>query len=141
MNLVREQIRLGLGEDMGYTQEEVSFDGVAIEYRIVAEDTENRFAPWVGLIEEISWKPEPWLQMFTQIPLTRPYQIPTEYDPNLALAIVWGQDLKQAKERGYAFLDTFVLKGRDRQGSELRSNLSFLRDKTKNILEFKRAQS
>lgn len=141
VNLVREQIRLGLGEDMGYTQEEVSFDGVAIEYRIVAEDTENRFAPWVGLIEEISWKPESWLQMFTQIPLTRPYQIPTEYDPNLALAIVWGQDLKQAKERGYAFLDNFVLRGRDRQGSELKSNLSFLRDKTKNILEFKRAQS
>ncbi len=141
VNLIREQIRLGLGEDMGYAQEDISFEGVAIEYRIVAEDTENRFAPWVGLIEKIEWKQEPWLQMFTQIPLSRAYQIPTEYDPNLALAIVWGKDLAEAKERGYAFLDAFVLKGRDRQGSELKSNLAFLREKTKNILEFKRAQS
>jgi biotin carboxylase len=131
-----EQIRLGLGEPMGYTQQDVSFDGVGIEYRIIAEDTQNRFAPWTGRIEKIAWRDEPWLKLHTHVPQDRPYQIPTEYDPNLALAIVWGKDLEEAKARGAAFLDDFVLTGVDAQGLELKSNIAFLREKTQDLLEF-----
>jgi acetyl/propionyl-CoA carboxylase alpha subunit len=136
VNLIREQIRLGLGEDMGYDQRDVSFAGVGIEYRIIAEDTQNRFAPWTGRIEHISWPAEPWLSMHTHVPQDRPYQIPTEYDPNLALAIVWGKDLEEAKARGLAFLDAFRLEGADAAGVELKSNIAFLREKTADLLEF-----
>ncbi len=121
---------------MGYTQQDVSFDGVGIEYRIIAEDTQNRFAPWTGRIEKIAWRDEPWLKLHTHVPQDRPYQIPTEYDPNLALAIVWGKDLEEAKARGAAFLDDFVLTGVDAQGLELKSNIAFLREKTQDLLEF-----
>jgi len=136
VNLIREQIRLGLGEDMGYTQADVSFAGVGIEYRIIAEDTANRFAPWTGRIERIAWPQEPWLSMHTHVPQDRPYQIPTEYDPNLALAIIWGKDLDEAKARGVAFLDAFRLAGADASGAELKSNIAFLREKTADLLEF-----
>jgi pyruvate carboxylase subunit A len=136
VNLIREQIRLGLGENMGYTQKDVSFEGVGIEYRIIAEDTVNRFAPWTGRIDTISWPADPWLKMHTHVPQDRPYQIPTEYDPNLALAIIWGKDLEEAKARGLSFLDSFVLEGADSQGTPLKSNIAFLREKTKDLLEF-----
>ncbi len=136
VDLIREQIRLGLGEEQGYGQDDVSFEGVGIEYRIIAEDTFNRFAPWTGRIETIAWPDEPWLKVHTHVPQDKSYQIPTEYDPNLALAIIWGQDLAEAKARGLAFLDAFRLAGADAQGVELKSNIAFLREKTKDLLEF-----
>ena len=79
--------------------------GVSIEYRLIAEDTENGFTPWVGKIEELDWSKPDWLSMHTHVPTDRAYQIPTEYDPNLALAIIWGKDLEEAKSRGLKFLD------------------------------------
>jgi len=62
--------------------------------------------------------------------------IPTEYDPNLALAIVWGRDLAEAKARGLSFLDEMVLSGEDQSGAALKSNVAFLRDKTATLLHF-----
>ncbi len=136
VDIIAEQIRLGLGEPMGYTQKDITFEGVGIEYRIIAEDPGDRFTPWVGRIETFSWQEQPWLKMHTQIPVDRPYQIPTEYDPNLALAIIWGKDLQEAKERGIRFLDTLVLQGRNREGQAMRTNVGFLREKTHSLLEF-----
>ena len=82
------------------------------------------------------WPEVPWLKMHSQVPTDREYEIPTDFDPNLALAIIWGKDLEEAKARGLQFLDTFVLTGADAQGTELKSNIAFLREKTKDLLEF-----
>ncbi|WP_243546145.1 biotin carboxylase N-terminal domain-containing protein [Pseudodesulfovibrio tunisiensis] len=136
VNLLREQIRIGLGEPLGYSQNDVSFDGVSIEYRIIAEDTENGFAPWVGRIETMNWPEHDWLSVHTHVPRERAYQIPTEYDPNLALAIVWGNDLEQAKSRGMEFLNQLHLDGTDSAGGSMRTNIPFLKQKTANLLEF-----
>ncbi len=46
VNLIKEQIRLALGDELGYTQDDITFEGVGIEYRIIAEDTDDKFAPW-----------------------------------------------------------------------------------------------
>ncbi len=136
VDLIAEQIRIGLGEPLGYDQSDVSFEGVGIEYRIIAEDTDNKFTPWVGRINSFSWKEQPWLKVHTQIPTNEPYEIPTEFDPNLALAIVRGKDLNEAKQRGREFLDSVMLEGQDASGNDLRSNLKFLHAKTERILEF-----
>ena len=136
VNLIREQIRIGLGEPLGYTQDDITFNGVSIEYRIIAEDTDNGFAPWVGRIEKLGWDKHEWLSLHTHVPQDRPYQIPTEYDPNLALAIIWGRDLEEAKERGLQFLREFQLNGVDSSQSPMKSNLPFLVEKTDKLLEF-----
>ncbi len=136
VDLIAEQLRIGLGESLGYEQTDVGFDGVGIEYRIIAEDTDNKFSPWVGRINTFSWKEQPWLKVHTQIPTHEPYEIPTEFDPNLALAIVRGKDLNEAKQRGREFLDSVILEGQDASGNDLRSNLKFLHAKTERILEF-----
>ena len=136
VDLIAEQIRTGLGQPLGYGQEAIAFDGVGIEYRLIAEDPDNRFTPWVGRIERFSWQEQPWLTMLTHVPTDEPYEIPTEFDPNLALAIVWGKDLDEAKARGQEFLDGLVLEGHNAAGDSLKSNVNFLRANTERILRF-----
>ncbi len=134
VDLLAEQIRLG--EPLGYEQEDITFDGVGIEYRLIAEDPDNRFTPWVGRIERFGWPEHPWLTMLTHVPADQPYEIPTEFDPNLALAIIWGKDLAEAGERGARFLDELHLDGRNNAGDSLKSNIQFLRANTERILRF-----
>lgn len=136
VDLVAEQIRIGLGEPLGYTQEDISFAGVGIEYRLIAEDPDNRFTPWVGRIDTFGWPEHPWLTLHTHVPTEESYEIPTEFDPNLALAIVWGENLEQAKQRGTQFLDELTLEGQNQLGDELKSNIRFLRTNTDRILRF-----
>ena len=136
VDLIAEQLRTGLGQPLGYGQEAIAFDGVGIEYRLIAEDPDNRFTPWVGRIERFSWQEQPWLTMLTHVPTDEPYEIPTEFDPNLALAIVWGKDLDEAKARGREFLDGLVLEGHNAAGDSLKSNVNFLRANTERILRF-----
>lgn len=135
-DLVAEQIRTALGEPLGYTQGEIAQEGVGLEYRLIAEDPENNFTPWVGRIEHFSWERQPWLQVLTHVPQDRPYDIPTEFDPNLALAIIWGKDLAETRERGLAFLDSLRLEGHNGSGEPLKSNIEFLRANTGRILQF-----
>jgi len=140
VNIISEQIRLGLGEPLGYTQDDLSFSGVGIEYRIIAEDPADRFTPCLGRIEGFGWKPEPWLSVSTQVPTIfdgdTTYDIPMEFDPNLALAIIWGEDLAQARERGESFLKGVILSGTDARGGPLRTNIGFLLARTPAILHF-----
>lgn len=134
IDLIAEQIRLGLGEPLGYTQEDITFNGVSLEYRLIAEDPKNHFSPWVGRINHFHWQQHPWLSVYTHVPCDTPYEIPTEFDPNLALAIIWGENLQQLKDRGMQFLNELVLDGGD--DGKMKSNISFLRDKTEHILQF-----
>ena len=135
VDIIAEQIRIGLGEPLGYTQEDITFEGVGIEYRLIAEDPDNRFTPWVGRIDAFGWPSHPWLKKHTHVPTDESYEIPTEFDPNLALAIIWGENLEQAKERGMQFLDELTLQGENQSG-ELKSNVNFLRANTGRILRF-----
>ncbi len=136
VDLIAEQIRIGLGDPLGYSQEDISFEGVGIEYRLIAEDPDNRFSPWVGTIDSYGWRDHDWLTMLTHVPTDAPYVIPTEFDPNLALGIIWGKDIEEAKERGVDFLDTMTLQGHNNAGEELKSNINFLRTNTARILKF-----
>ena len=136
INLIAEQIRLGLGESLGYAQEDITFEGMGVEYRIIAEDPSNRFTPWVGRIERFSWTSRDWLTLHTHVPVDASYDIPTEFDPNLALGIVWGRTLAQVRERGAEFLDSLVLEGKNNAGDALKSNVAFLRAQTNRILQF-----
>lgn len=136
VDLIAEQIRVGLGAALGYAQEDICLEGVGIEYRIIAEDPDNKFIPWVGRITSFDWPDFPWLTMHTQVPRDREYEIPTDFDPNLALAIVWGQTLEEARIRGKEFLHALTLCGENASGEALKSNISFLERKSDTVLVF-----
>ena len=136
IDLIAEQIRIGLGEALGYRQQDITFDGVAIEYRLIAEDPDRGFTPWVGNIGAFAWKEAPWLYLHTHVPTGEAYRIPTEFDPNLALAVIWGRNLEEAKARGLEFLRTLTLTGENPAGEALKSNVAFLSANTERLLRF-----
>ena len=135
-NLIREQIRLALGEKIGYKQNQVEFRGASIELRIVAEDTKRGFAPWIGTITDFKFPDYDWSVVYTHVPTDRPYMIPSEYDPNLALALVWGENIDEAKQRAAQFIKKVRIKGKDSQGNKIITNLEYLKDNLDRLLTF-----
>ncbi|MFV0437246.1 MAG: biotin carboxylase N-terminal domain-containing protein [Desulfopila sp.] len=135
-NLIREQIRLALGDRIGYKQSAIEFKGVAIELRIVAEDTRRGFAPWIGTITDFSFPEYAWSAVYTHVPFDRPYPIPSDFDPNLALALVWGKDTDEAKARAAQFIDKTVIRGEDSGGRPIITNLAYLKNNLDRLLAF-----
>jgi acetyl/propionyl-CoA carboxylase alpha subunit len=135
-NLIREQIRLGLGNRLGYKQSAVKFKGAAIELRIVAEDTRRGFAPWIGTITEFKFPDHPWSVVYSHVPGDRPYPIPSDFDPNLALALVWGDSMDDAKMKAARFIDETVIRGNDSSGKPIITNLEYLKNNLDRLLAF-----
>ena len=50
IDLVYEQLRIARGEELGYEQEDIEFNGSAIEARLYAEDPNNNFLPEIGTL-------------------------------------------------------------------------------------------
>lgn len=135
-NLIREQIRLGLGNRIGYKQSAVKFKGAAIELRIVAEDTRRGFAPWIGTITEFNFPDHPWSVVYSHVPRDRPYPIPSDFDPNLALALVWGDSMDDAKAKAARFIDETVIRGKDSNNNPIITNLDYLKNNLDRLLAF-----
>ncbi len=135
-NLIREQIRLALGDTIGYKQNQVEFKGASIELRIVAEDTERGFAPWIGTITDFKFPDYEWSAVYSHVPSDRPYMIPSEYDPNLALALVWGENIDEAKKRAAQFIKKVRIRGKDSQGNKIITNLEYLKNNLDRLLTF-----
>ena len=135
-NLIREQIRLALGDKMGYSQSDIEFKGAAIELRIVAEDTKRGFAPWIGTISKFKFPQHEWSAVYTQVPFDRPYTIPSDFDPNRALALVWGESVEEAKKRAAKILKEIDIRGKDSSGGKIITNLAYLQDNLDRLLTF-----
>jgi len=135
-NLIREQIRIGLGERLGFKQNAIKFNGAAIELRIVAEDTRRGFAPWIGTITDFKFPEYPWSAVYTHVPFDRPYPIPSDFDPNLALALVWGDDMDDAKQKAAQFIEETVIKGHDSHDQPIITNLQYLKNNLDRLLAF-----
>jgi len=135
-NLIREQIRLALGEHMGYKQQDITFRGASIELRIVAENPARDFTPWIGTITRFDLPKYEWSAVYTHVPVDQAYPIPSEYDPNLALALVWGDSMDQAKERARMFIDNTIIEGANKSGTKILTNLNYLRDNLDRLLTF-----
>ncbi len=135
-NLIREQIRLALGDRIGFTQHDIAFKGASIELRIVAEDTRRGFAPWIGTIEKFSFPRYEWAAVYTHVPFDRPYMIPSDFDPNLALVVLWGDSIQEAKERASKFMSETVIAGTNNRGEPIITNMEYLHNNLDRLLTF-----
>jgi len=135
-NLIREQIRLALGDRIGYTQHDIVFNGASIELRIVAEDTRRGFAPWIGTIEKFDFPRYEWAAVYTHVPFDRPYMIPSDFDPNLALVVLWGDSIQEAKERASRFMGETVIAGTNSRGEPIITNMEYLHNNLDRLLTF-----
>ena len=108
VDLVREQIRIAAGQPLGYTQEQVRFEGHAIECRINAEDPET-FMPTPGRVTV--FHPPGGLGVRIDSALYAGYVVPPYYDSMVAKLIVHAPTRPQAIARMQRALDEFVVAG------------------------------
>ncbi len=85
IDLVKEQIRLAFGEDLGYTSHDVQRRGWAIECRINAEDPDRNFLPSPGVIE--AYVPPAGFGVRLDTHLYQGYELPIYYDSLIAKLI------------------------------------------------------
>ncbi len=136
VNLIKEQIRTALGDKLGYSQPDVVFKGYALEFRLIAEDVKRGFQAVSGTITRFDWVDHPWLTVRTHVPRNEKYEIPTQFDPNLALAIIYAEDFSELMKRCERFLSEVVIEGFTSQGEPLPTNLDYLREKLKFLYQF-----
>jgi len=108
IDLVREQIRIAYGERLGYTQDDITLTGHAIECRITAEDPDN-FTPSPGLVA--MYHPPGGLGVRVDSALYAGYRVPPHYDSLIAKLVVHGRTRPEAIARMRRALDEFVVAG------------------------------
>lgn len=108
IDIVREQIRIAAGEELGYTQDDIRFEGHAIECRINAEDPET-FAPCPGKIG--TFHTPGGLGVRVDSGLYTGYKVPPTYDSMIAKLIVYGRNRNECLMRLRRALGEFVIDG------------------------------
>ena len=98
------------GRVLDFRQEQIRFNGIAIEVRINAEDPHNNFLPEGGKHVDIYQSPGgPGIRLDGII--YRGYRIPTTYDSLLVKLIVWGYEWNQTVSRLKRALSDFNIVG------------------------------
>lgn len=97
LDLIAEQIRIAQGEKLQLTQDQVVFQGHAIECRINAEDPERSFRPHPGRISGYLPPGGPGVRMDSHV--YTDYEIPPYYDSLIGKLIVWGPNRDAAIRR------------------------------------------
>ncbi|MGB9761430.1 MAG: biotin carboxylase N-terminal domain-containing protein [Caldimicrobium sp.] len=136
VNLLKEQIKVAFGEKLGYSQRDIEFRGISLEFRLIAEDTKRGFIPLSGVITKFDYRDYPWLTIRTHVPKDKPYTIPTQFDPNLALAIIYGENFNDLMEKSKRFLNEVVIEGKTFKGEPLATNINFLKEKLSDVYKF-----
>ena len=108
IDIVREQIRIAAGAPLSFRQEDIDFQGHAIECRINAEDPAT-FAPWPGRIVE--YHPPGGLGVRVDSGLYAGYSVPPYYDSMIAKLIVHGATRNECLMRLRRALEEFVITG------------------------------
>jgi acetyl-CoA carboxylase biotin carboxylase subunit len=116
IDIVKEQIRVARGRSLSYKQEEVRFNGHAIECRINAEDPYNNFLPSTGRITHSLLPTGPGVRVDTGV--YPGFEITPFYDPMIAKLIVWGETRAQAILRMRRALEEYRVVG-------VRTNIPF----------------
>jgi acetyl-CoA carboxylase, biotin carboxylase subunit len=108
LDLVRMQLRIAAGDKLGVAQEQVQFNGHAIEMRVYAEDP-YRMLPSPGTITEYQEphgdgvRVDGWVRSGTKVSHL--------YDPLIAKLVVHGATRGQAVERALHAVDSYRIEG------------------------------
>jgi propionyl-CoA carboxylase alpha chain len=137
IDLVREQLRIAAGEPLGYSQDEITFCGAAIEVRLYAEDPANDFLPAIGTLVAFDPAPEPAVRWDSGV--ARGSVIGTDFDPMLAKVIAHAPTRNEAAGRLALALERTHLGGvvtnRDFLAATLRTPEFLAGDTTTDFIE------
>ena len=109
IDLVKEQIKMAMGEKLLYKQKNIRMEGHIFEFRINAENPANNFMPSPGLLEY--YIPSGGPNVRVDSACYSGYQIPPFYDSMIAKLIVKGKDRADAIEISKRALREFHIGG------------------------------
>jgi acetyl-CoA carboxylase biotin carboxylase subunit len=118
IDLVEWQFRVAAGECLGFTQDDVSLHGHAIECRITAEDPGAGFLPSTGFVSHLEPPTGPGVRWDGGI--RRGFEVYLHYDPLLAKLIVHAPSRAAAIQRMARALDELELDGVETSAPYLR---------------------
>ncbi|MBY4604532.1 MULTISPECIES: acetyl-CoA carboxylase biotin carboxylase subunit [Bacillus] len=108
-DLIKEQIKVASGMELSLKQEDVVFEGWAIECRINAENPSKNFMPSPGEIK--MYLPPGGLGVRVDSAAYPGYSIPPYYDSMIAKVITYGKTRDEAISRMKRALSEFVIEG------------------------------
>ncbi|MGY2733086.1 propionyl-CoA carboxylase alpha chain [Sphingomonas sp. UYP23] len=128
LDLVELMIRVAAGEPLGFSQEDVTLNGWAIENRVYAEDPYRGFLPSIGRLVRYnppessetpytklspSPKGEGFQESYTRVDdgVREGGEVSMFYDPMIAKLITWAPTREEAIDEQIAALDAFEIEG------------------------------
>jgi len=109
LDLVREQFFVATGERLSVKQEDINWQGHAIECRIYAEDPANNFFPSPGTITHLREPSGPGIRIDSGV--TRLSEVSIHYDSMIAKLAAWGRTRQEAIDRLRRALDEYEVVG------------------------------
>jgi len=119
IDLVQWQLRIAAGERLTVRQQDVSWNGSAIECRIYAEDPDHDFLPSPGTITYLDQPSGPGIRLDSGV--YPGWTVPLEYDPLLAKLAAWAPSREAAIHRLHRALSEMKIAG-------IRTNTAFFQE-------------
>ena len=130
-DLVYEQLRIARGEELGYSQDDITWEGSSIEARLYAEDPSNDFLPATGTL--IAYESDSNIDARWDTGIEQGSVVGTDFDPMLAKVITKGKTRTDAANKLALALESLHIGGvttnRDFLVASLRTK-DFLKGKT-----------
>lgn len=123
VDLVEQMIRVAYGEKLGFTQDDVTIDGWAIENRVYAEDPYRGFLPSTGRLVRYQPPVEGWTDdgeangrrgidgVRIDDGVFEGGEVSMFYDPMIAKLITWAPTREEAADLQIEALDAFRIEG------------------------------
>ena len=118
IDLVEQQLRLAAGEALSFGQDDIAYNGHAIEARVYAENPSRGFLPSGGDVLCLREPDQEGIRIDSS--LVAGGHVGTTYDPMLSKVIAWGPDRETALARLDRALSETVILG-------FPTNITFLR--------------
>ncbi len=109
IDLVKKQIEIAAGKELGFTQKDVRINGYAMECRICAEDPKNSFFPSFGKIT--SYYSPGGIGVRIDSAIYKDFIVPSYYDSLVVKLVVKGSTWDETVRRAHRCLDEFVIRG------------------------------
>ena len=109
VDLVAEQLRVAQGAELGYTTDDLSINGHAVESRIYAEDPASNFLPDPGPLKRHAAPSGFGVRVDAGV--EEGGEVLIHYDPMISKLTTWGRDRDAALDRMIRALDEYEVAG------------------------------
>jgi len=109
IDIVKEQLRIARDRKLRHSQDDIRFNGWALECRINAEDPYNNFLPSTGVLNSVIAPSGPGVRVDTGV--YAGFEITPYYDALISKLICWGETRGEAILRMRRALDEYRILG------------------------------